>query len=304
MPKRKTSKPQIDTLPKSQALPEMSFDLSKMDQFAKSLGVRFVHYRAIPSPIGLKDRGEFRRSDSLDTIQENGFLYKECGEFTATFVSNSSGKRTVEAGLYDQSSARVIMPRFYDADSPSHPNEEINMCVGDRVYIKDFEVRVVNYQRVEYNPNYSDYLQYPALCVEFLVDSRGIEYQEGVHFKIDKNGNIEWKQGRKNPGTDPDTGKGRVYSIRYKYNAHWYVTSIPNEIRITNTTEGNTRSPSRMPYHIYVQREYVYHTTPRKDNTEPERQTEPTRKTPEPIDSVPVGDYQVKVNIGNFTEDE
>jgi hypothetical protein len=221
MPKRKVDKPQLDTLNKVQDLPEMSFDLSKQDQFARSLGVKFTHYRAIPSPIGLKDRGEYRRSDSLDTMAENGMIYRPCGEFTATFVSNNSSSKTVDAGIYDQSSARIILPRFYDADSPSHPNEEINMAVGDRIYIKDLEVRVINYQRAEYTPNHSDYLQYPAICVEFLMDSRGIEYTEGAHFKIDKNGNVQWKEGKKNPGIDPDTGKGRVYSVRYKYNAHW-----------------------------------------------------------------------------------
>jgi hypothetical protein len=304
MPKRKTTKPQIDTLPKIQDLPEMSFDLDKTDQFARSLGVKFTHYRAMPSPIGLKDRGEYRRSDSLDIMQENGMIYKACGEFTATFVSNNSSKKTVEAGLYDQSTARIILPRFYDADSPFHPNEEINMAVGDRIYIKDLEVKVINYQRVQYNPNYSDYLQYPALCVEFLMDSRGIEYQEGVDFTLDKNGNIKWKSGRKNPGIDPDTGKGRVYSVRYKYNAHWYVISLPNEVRVTNTTEDGIRKPARMPYHIYVQREYVYHTTPRKDDTEKERQLEPSRTTPPPTQDIPVDNYKVKVNIGNFSEED
>jgi hypothetical protein len=304
MPKKKVSKPQINTLPKSMDLPEMSFDLTKNDQFVRSLGVAFTHYRAIPSPIGLKDVGEFRRTDSIDVFQENGFIYKACGEFIATFVSNSSNTKTVEGGMYNQSSARIIMPRFYDANSPSHPNEEINMAVGDRIYIKDLEVSVINYQRVEYNPNFSDYLQYPALCVEFLIDSRGVEYQEGVHFSLDKNGNIKWKAGAKNPGIDPDTGKGRVYSVRYKYNAHWYVASIPNEVRITNVTTENTRQPARMPYHIQVQREYVYHTTPRKDDSENPRQTEPSRKISKPIQKIPVDDYQVRVNIGDFGDED
>jgi hypothetical protein len=304
MPKKKTSKPQLSTLPKTVPLPEMSFNLNKSDDFVKSLGVKFEHYRAIPSPIGLNDRGEYRRVDALDTIAENGMLYKKCGEFTATLVSNSSSKNKVEGGIFDQSTARIILPRYYDTDSPTHPNEEIHLCVGDRVYIKDMEVKVVNYQRCEYNPNYSDYLQYPALCVEMLVDSRGIEYKEGVDFKIDKNGNIQWT-GAKTPGIDPDTGKGRVYSVRYKYNAYWYIVSIPNEVRITNTTEGGIRKPSRMPYQAYIQREYVYHITPRKDN-EPEkpRQIDPTRKIPEPTTPLPVSDYKVKVNVGNFSEDD
>jgi hypothetical protein len=49
----------------------------------------------------------------------------------------------------------------------------------------------------------------------------------------------------------------------------------------------------------------VYHITPRKDN-EPEkpRQIDPTRKIPEPTTPLPVSDYKVKVNVGNFSEDD
>jgi hypothetical protein len=304
MAKKTVKAPQISVLPQSQALPELSFDLAKNDQFIQSLGVKFTHYRAMPSPIGLKDIGEYRKSETLDTIQENGMIYTKCGEFTATFLSNSKSNQSVDGGIFDQSTARITLPRFYDLDSPNHPGDEINLCVGDRIYIKDMEVKVVNYQRCQYNPNYSDYLQYPALCVENLIDSRGIEYKEGIHFKLDKNGNIQWKAGANNPGIDPDTGAGRVYSVRYKYNAHWYIVSIPNEIRITNVTEGNTRKPARMPYQAYIQREYVYHQTPRKDNTEPQKQTEPTRIIPEPVQKIPVDNYQVKVNIGTFSDED
>jgi hypothetical protein len=305
MPKRKAKGSQLDMLPKSvEALPQHSFNLSKQDQFIQGLGIKLVHYRAMPSPIGLKDRGEYRRSDALDTISENGMIYKECGEFTAVFLGNSKSNNNLEGGIFDQSTARITLPRFYDADSPSHPNEEINLAIGDRVYIKETEVKVINYQRVEYNPNHSDYLQFPALCVEFLMDSRGIEYNEGVHFKIDKNGNIQWKSGQKNPGIDPDTGKGRVYSIRYKYNAHWYIVSIPNEVRMTNITEGDTRKPARMPYQAYIQREYVYHNKARTDQPDQNEKTETPRTIQEPTQSVPVDNYQVRVNISNFEEDE
>jgi hypothetical protein len=302
MPKKQPKGPQLSTLPKID-LPQMSFNLKSQDDFIQGLGVKFTHYKAMPSPIGMKDRGEYRKSNQLDTIQENGMVYKKCGEFTAVFMGNSSSHNSVEGGVFDHSTARITLPRFYDSDSPSHANEEINLAVGDRVYIKEVEVKVVNYQRVEYSPKSSDYLQYPALCVEFLMDSNGVEYKEGVHFKIDKNGNIVWKSGKKNPGIDPDTGKGRVYSIRYKYNAHWYIVSLPNEVRITNITENDQRTPTRMPYHALIQREYVYTNRIRGDKTEePKVTVEPSRVTPEPESVDNPNPYQIKVNVGNFSE--
>ena len=37
--------------------PEIKFNLDAQEKFAKSRGVVFEHFAAIPSPIGLKDRG-------------------------------------------------------------------------------------------------------------------------------------------------------------------------------------------------------------------------------------------------------
>jgi len=262
----------------------------------------------MPSPIGMKDRGEYRRSDSLDTISENGFIYEKCGEFTGVILSNGKSKVPVEGGLYDTSEARLTMPRFYNEDSDNAGGERIHLCPGDRVFLKNVdkeEKSVATYQRVQHNPNSSsDYLQFPANCVESIVDSRGERYKEGVHFKISKNpntlGNIEWIKGKKNPGTDVDTGMGRVYSIRYRYEAHWYITAVLNEMRIGRTTEGNVRKETRMPYQVMIQREYVYHNRNRGDsqNTNKENETDRTNeKTEEKIENEK---YEVKVNVNNF----
>jgi hypothetical protein len=300
MPKRSPKGPQLKTLPKAD-LPQMSFNLKSQDDFIQGLGVKFVHYKAMPSPIGMKDRGEYRKSDSLDVMQENGMLYQASGCFTAVFLGNSKSSHSVEGGIFDQSTARITLPRYYDLDSNVSAGQEITLAVGDRIYIKEMEVNVVNYQRAEYGVDRSDFLQYPAVCVEFLVDSRGIEYKQGVHFVIDKNGNIAWKDGANNPGIDPDTGKGRVYSIRYKYNAHWYIVSIPNEVRITNVTENGVRTPSRMPYHAMIQREYVYHNRINGENsTENPRKQEPSRVTESPKEVSSPNPFQVRVNINDF----
>lgn len=252
-------------------LPEVKFNLLAQEAFAKARGVVFEHWAATPSPIGLKDRGDYRRSDTLDTFSENGYIYKKVGEFTATLVNSGQDFKTggpVDGGIYDNSTGRLILPRYYNENCPSS-EKDISLLPGDRVYAKDIELIVDNYQRAEYNPTGSDFLQYPAKCVHNLIDSRGVEYTEGVEFKINSQGNIQWIDGKNNPGIDPETGKGRVYSVRYSYVAFWYILQLLNEIRITNTDTAT--EPSRMAQHVMVQREYVYHNRNRGDK---ENQTE------------------------------
>ena len=299
---------QIDALPKTPVdLGQISFNLEKQDQFIKSHGVSFVHYRAMPSPIGLKDRGDYRRSDSLDTLSENGFIYTKCGEFDGVILGNSKSKSPSEGGMVDTSEARLTLPRYYNEDSAEAANERILLCPGDRIFLKSVpkeEKSVVNYQRVQYNPNGDDFLQFPATKIETLMDSRGILYKEGIHFRITSGktnaGNIRWIKGKKNPGIDPDTGKGRVYACRYTYIAHWYITRIINEMRIGRVTEGNERKETRMPYQAIIQREYVYHQRNRGDSKNSNKENETDRTNPEPEESIDPNKYEVKVNVSSF----
>jgi len=304
MGKKEAGKLQLDALPKAPVeLEQISFNMDKQDQFVKSHGVCFLHYRAMPSPIGLKDRGEYRRSDSLDTISENGFIYKQSGEFQGVVLGNSKQKQQVEGGLYDYSEARLTLPRFYNEDAEDAAGERIHLVQGDRLYLKNVkkeEKDVVNYQRVEYNPNGVDFLQFPATKVEFLMDSQGNEYKYGVHYKIDKNGNLSWFKSKKNPGIDPDTGKGRVYSIRYRYEAHWYVSAVINELRIGNVTSGGERKESRMGYQVMIQREYVYHNRQNGDSKDTSNETKTDRTRQKQEEEIDPNGYQVKVNVNSF----
>ena len=280
-------------------LDQIQFNMFKHDEFVRSHGVTFQHFRAMPSPVGLKDRGEYRRSDALDTISSNGMIYKQCGCFTAPLLGNSKKHNSTEGGIFDQSMARITLPRFYDKDKEQDSDKPIRLCVGDRIYVKDLEIDVVTYQRVDYNPEGVDLLQYPAMYVESIIDSKMIEYRQDIDFIITSYGNIKWIDGKKNPGIDPDTGKGRVYSIRYGYNAHWYITSIPNEVRVTNKTENGIRQPERGTYHAMIQREYVYHNTLNKEDEQTKKDKNP-RHNIEPTESIPVEKAEVQVNISKF----
>lgn len=234
-----------------------NFNLDKQDAFVTQRGVRFNHYRAIPSPIGLNDRGDYRRPEMQDTESSAGFLYELAGTFTAVLASASTKKQEMDGGLFDQSTARIVLPRYYDKCEEADSCEEIHLVRGDRIYAADIELKVPNYQRVEHNPNSnSDILHFPVSKVEVLIDSLNNKYRPNIDFKVNCDGNVEWLKNR--PGIDDSTGRGRIYSVRYLYLAHWYVDSVPNEIRITTVEENGVKVPKRMPYSAMLQREYIY----------------------------------------------
>jgi hypothetical protein len=282
-------------------IPNIGFNLKAQEAFATDHGIIIEHWAAVPSPIGKKDRGDYRRPDKLDTIAENGFVYKKVGEFVGTILGNgrSNNHGAAEGGIYDDSTSRLTMPKFYKSlCSGSKDPKEISLLPGDRLYTAQLETKVANYQEAQYNPSGTDYLQFPASCVEQLIDSRGIEYKEGKHFVVDNNGNIKWKNGQNNPGVDPDTGKGRIYGVRYQYRAFWYVQRLLNEIRITN--EGDSSTPTRLPYQAVIQREYVYHNSNRNQEQAINNTLEKPRTIPEPTEQVVKKPGLIKVDVKDY----
>lgn len=304
MSKRPPKGDQLDAIPRSGDLPQVSLDLDKLDQFSTGLGVDFIHYKAIPSPIGLKDRGDYRRPDGLDTISSNGMIYVKAGVFTATFIANSESQSFDSAGILDYSTARLVMPRFYNKNSEVAAGERIYIAPGDRLHLTDphADVKVPNYHRMDFDwETKLDRLNFPAVKVEFIIDSQGKRFIEGVDFELTPHGDIAWLPGGQNPGIDPDTKKGRPYAIRYLYNAHWYCVSIPNEVRITNVTVDGIRKPERMPYHVVIQREYVFRNQ-NINNTVPPPSLEPSRAVaPKPA---PVTDAKsIQVDMAYISEE-
>jgi hypothetical protein len=291
-----------------------SFDLNRMDNFVKSLGTTFYHWKATPSPIGLNDRGDLRRNNGVDVMTSNGYIYTLGGKFKATMVGNQRDqKRPAEGALIDSSTSNLVLPRFYDNDihadpaccEEGKPNERIRLTPGDRLYhdpkIDDL---VVNKELLTYYPNSPNVAMYPIVRMDMpIVDSRGIYYKENIDFQVCK-GNIEWIEGRPNPGIDPDTGEGRTYSIRYLYRAFYYVTSILREVRVTDVTEDCERNAQRMPMFVQIQREYLYHNINRGNevNKPPTKPME-NRQTIQPPENIGVPKNMVRVEQTDIEND-
>lgn len=294
-------------------LVETSFSLIADDAFVTGQGIDYSHWKAMPSPIGLKDRGDYRRN-GLDVLTSNGMLYVCAGIFTGCETDNNTDKKRTDGGIIDPSVSRLILPRFYNKTksvagtvntAPVDDGNRIYLAPGDRLYVSDpnANVLVSNYQKMTYEigPNVP---MFPIVQLEIpIIDSENVQYVQGLDYCICSNGDISWMDGGKNPGIDPQTGKGRVYSIRYLYKAFHYIVSLPKEVRMSNVTEGGVRVPERMAYYAVIQREYIYHSQNRGDPKNQSDSTTPRRAVQEPLDSIKPGPAAISVDMVNFSED-
>ncbi len=297
----------IDVIDRFSPYTQESFDLARLDNFVSGLGVEYFHYKSFPSPIGKNDRGDYRRNNGVDTISSNGMLYKCSGKFTATMTDNTREKRSGASGNTDPSESFLVLPRFYDKEIKGDgKGDRIYLAPGDRIYVADpnVDVLVSNSQEMDFEEG-DNVAMFPIVKMEVpLTDSRNIEYIEGVDYTI-CDGNIKWLAGGKNPGIDPSTGKGRVYSVRYLYKSYWYITKLPKEVRITNVTNANgDRVPERASYHATTQREYMYHNQNKGSKTNQLKSKDPKRAAHEPVSSVNPSKYSVPVDMSGIGDDE
>jgi hypothetical protein len=314
MSDRKAQGLQLDTIPRFAPQIQESFDLKRLESFVTGLGVDFLHYRAMPSPIGKNDRGSLRRNDGVDTITSNGMIYRLAGQFTAVMTDNSREQRRGASGMLDPSESRLVMPRFYNKQGIQNcgsdgvaEGERIYLAPGDRIYIADpnADVLVSVAQQMDYQEDIDNEALYPIVRLqEKILDSRNIQYTQGVDFELTPEGNIRWMSGGNNPGIDPETGKGRIYAIVYLYRAFYYVTALPKEVRVTNVTVGSERIPTRMPYHAIIVREFIFHNKSRGDQTNTTAAKPQPRADAAPQQSIGPNEFTINVDMTTVAKDE
>lgn len=301
MSNRKPKGTQIDTISRYAPQVQESFDLNRLDAFVNSLGIDYIHYRAMPSPIGKNDRGDLRRNDGVDTISSNGMLYRKAGVFTGAMTDNSREIKRGLSGPLDPSEGRLVMPRFYNKPGTRDQDTgcRIYLMPGDRLYIADpkADTFVANAHEMDYEEGVDNVAMFPIASLQDpIIDSRNIQYIQGVDFIITSFGDIRWLPGGRTPGIDPETKKGRIYSIRYLYKAFYYITMLPKEVRVTNVTTGGVRAPERMPYYAQVVREYIFHQKNRGDTTQTPPGTADLRKDAAPRQSINPNQFEISVD--------
>lgn len=304
---KKAKGTQVDTISRYAPQVQESFDLNRLDNFVTGLGVDFVHYRAIPSPIGQNDRGSLRRNDGVDTITSNGMIYRVAGIFTATMTDNERKQKRGMSGVLDPSEARLVLPRFYNEANGNEGTNRIYLAPMDRLYLSDPDANtfVASSQKMDYEQDVDNEAIFPIVkLLDKIVDSRNVEYIEGIDFVITQEGKIRWLPNSNNPGIDPLTGKGRIYSIVYLYRAFYYVVALPKEVRVTNVTTGGIRRPERMAMHAIIMREYIFHDKNRGDKTNQLKPISGVRTVSAPQQSIDPGKPVIMVDMTGIARDD
>ena len=234
----------------------IDFDVEAFDSAIRSQGVRLVHYKALRCPVGMTDLDDNRRPHEDHAGCSNGFLYKKAGTITGLLIGNGNDPQLRDIGFVDGASFTSTFPRFYDeACDPAKP---FYMAPFDRFYLDEEAITVPTWQLVRANESGLDKLSFPAVEVEELVDNRGDVYEEGADFKV-SGGQVEWLDGRR-PMPDLETGRGAIFSIRYRYRPFWYIGRLLHEIRISQVGNPmtNERKLVRMQQQALLNREFLF----------------------------------------------
>ena len=234
----------------------VSFDPEAFNRFLNDQGIRLVHYKALRCPVGMTDVDDNRRPHEDHAGCSNGFIYYKAGIVTAGMSGNGNKTNSSEMGFMEQSYITVTFPQYYD----DHPEKHVTIAMFDRFFLDEQEhdarVNVETWHLQTAHQTGLDKLNYPATCVEKLVDFRNEEYKEGVDFVLE-NGQIKWISQHR-PGYQMDSGRGAIYSIRYYYRPYWYCAQLLHEIRVAQVETMTGRILERMPQQILLAREHTF----------------------------------------------
>jgi hypothetical protein len=200
----------------------------------------------------MSDQYDSRRPHDDHSGCSNGFIYTMGNKIQCLFTGNSNSPQFQDAGLVDGSSVNVTLPTHFDNGDP------VYIAAYDRLYLAEESIAVVEWHLQTYHLSGTDKLNRPVLKVQDLVDSRGIYYQDGVDFEV-RSGQIVWLTENR-PGIDQETGKGRVYAVRYLYRPYFYIKRIEHEVRVSQSDNPVTgeRTTIRMPQSVTLQREFIF----------------------------------------------
>lgn len=244
---------------------EVYWDRPAFEDLIRAHGVTFIHYSAMRCPVGMIDKDDHRKPHEDHENCSNNFIYTQVGEFTASFIANSTQANLVDVGRMDESNVQITLPTIYDKTCTGELMVPIYIAPFDRLFLKEETVTVVHWQLNQYHITGLDRLDFPATEVLDLMDSQGKRYNCGSDFFIE-NGNIRWSNN--NPGIDANTLKGKVYSVRFLYRPYWYIKRLLHEVRVSQVLNPITgkHEVTRLPQSALLQREYIF----RSERNDPE----------------------------------
>lgn len=229
----------------------VAFDAEAFNEAIASHGAVFVHWQAIPDPLGLQGKFDARRPDGVNNTKAfNGHYYIKRGCLQAIITGANKEVKSHLGGQVDAGVASITVHTNY-----LNSDKKVYLTPYDRFYLEDEGILVPRGELVEASMDGLDRLQWPACEVIAIVDADGIEYTPDDYQIV--GGYIQWVGNR--PTFNVEANKGKVYSIKYLYKPFYYVERLLHELRLVQGEDAyGTRKLIRANQSAIVYREYVY----------------------------------------------
>jgi len=244
----KIKMPGLSRLQLTSPIQNVTLNPQGFEELIKSQGVRMIHSRPVPCP-------NVRQISSPDhspacNLCFNGFLYYNESNFIGAFQGNTLNRKFDAQGTWDLDEASIIIP-VTDTD-----DEVLDVQYFDQIVVPDFTVRY--YQRVEHSQIGIDRLQFPALTIDFVIDSTGKRFRPGVDVIVER-GRLKWIGER--PGYDVALKLGRIYSVNYYTRPVFSIVGLPHQLRMAQTQgeggPGTSNVPARFPQLAIVRKDFI-----------------------------------------------
>jgi hypothetical protein len=235
----------------------VAFDAEAWDDAVDAHGLTFVHWQAMPDPIGLQGKNDVRRPDGVNNANSfNGFYYVKQGLVKAIMSSNTKEAKASTGGIVDSGVAQFTPATRYLCNVTEEARR-VYLSPYDRFYLKDEDIFVPRGELIEASINGLDRTAFPAEKVLNIIDADGISYDSNCYTII--NGMISWGDNR--PTFNVEANKGKVYSIKYLFRPFFYVHRLIHELRLQQVIDETTGEQRLIPVNqsCIVQREYMFH---------------------------------------------
>lgn len=204
------------------------FDVARFETAIEQHGVRVSVYRSMECP-NIKDIDSKMHNIDCDLCNGSGIIDVRPIETWALITNQDLNIILSNTGKIDGNTILATFP--------------LGIELQYFTLVKICGIPDIFYQRVKRQSGRVDFLKYPALQVNAVVDSNGKEYFEGNDFCIDVNKNIKWKENR-------GPAKNTIYSIHYNSELQFRATKALHvnrfvQIRASETEAEIIRAPEQ-----------------------------------------------------------
>jgi hypothetical protein len=241
----------------------IAFDNLAFDEAIRAHGPVFIHWQAMPDPLGLLSKFDSRRPDAVNNNKAfNGWYYVKRGSVAAALTGSSKEAKATNGGMIDAGTAQ-----FTPATTYLNCDSRVYLSPNDRLYLEEESILVPRGELVEASMDGLDTLSFPAEQILAIVDADGVEYGPESYDIVQ--GKIQWRVSSPRPSFNIEENKGKVYSIKYLLRPFYYVGRLLHELRVIQFVDDlGSRKMAQVNQSAIVHREYLFQNKS-KDESDP-----------------------------------